>query len=71
MAGRVSQNPVEKLPEIYDWANMRVAEYNYRKRFGLSKRQMDEEPWEDFYINQIISRVYAEVEEAEIKKHKK
>lgn len=53
---------------MYLQAAETINEYDYRKTFGLSKRQMLEEPLEDYYLNQYIQRKLNQKEEVDIKK---
>lgn len=53
--------PDETIPEdLQFWASMKYQEFSYRKMFGLSKREMMEEPMEDvvinFKLNQLVNR---------------
>jgi len=48
---------------------LEIHEYLYRERFGLSKREMLEEPYGDFVINSHIMNTLAEMEQEQIKKN--
>jgi len=67
----VAENPIENLLPEYSWAKLKIAEFHYRKLFGLTKEEMDKELWEDFYVNREISKAIAEKEEAEIEMAKR
>lgn len=44
--------PDETIDEIdQEWAMAKRQEFFYRKMFHLSKKEMAEEPLEDFYLN--------------------
>ena len=45
-----------------------MAEYAYRKEFGLSQKQLEEEPLEVYYHNQDIMSAMSEIERSEQKK---
>lgn len=52
--------PDESIPEEDQlWALNAYREYRYRKMFGLSKREMAEEPLEDMIINEKLSQIVA------------
>lgn len=42
------------------WAIEKIEELNYRETFGLSKKEMEEEPIDDFIINKEILRLFQE-----------
>lgn len=52
--------------ENVTWAFSKVAEYNYRKLFGLSKKEFNEEPVSDFIANAKIAQIYAQREKMEV-----
>lgn len=62
--------PVEPTDE-QRWAINKIREFNYRRLFGLSKIDMDNEPYEDFIINNEIDRLYDERTRREADKLKK
>jgi len=49
--------------DVVRWGINRIREYQYRKLFHLSKKQMMEEPLEDFNINITIEDLINEYSE--------
>lgn len=66
--GVVSDDPVEELDKVYDWAKLQVALFNYRKLFGLSYEEVLKEPLEEFVINAKIEELMSIKREQEIKR---
>lgn len=48
-----------------EWAMIRLNEYVYREKFGLSKQEYDNEPYEDYVINSEILGLISKYEKKE------
>lgn len=56
--------------DVAHWALQALQEYQYRKIFGLSKKEMLQEPVKDFITNSRIHSLIKKAEERESKRAK-
>ena len=67
--GNVSDNPVDPLPPVYNWAKIKLIEFQYRKLFHLSYNEIQDEPFEEIKVALEIQRFIKAREKIMRKQH--